>query len=230
MEPRYKWQGRVSPGERKFQQKEGVMHGLGGFRKWRKAHGVGAGWVRVLVAGDLTGLEREAGASRVSVPGCFREVGVEMTAFCVSFCGRDTQLFTQIPWFSFFIFRLSAILFAVPLGVAVWLSYKARMGEEVMSLLPVLACKTRPRVLFLLLFSHLVDWDGNSHKSGESLVLKMVEWPLVWVREWLHGAERPPPALPQPFWPETALECNMWKKSTPCSPNHGKLVIAAQPN
>lgn len=154
----------------------------------------------------------------------------EMTAFCVSFCGRDTQLCTKIPWFFFFFFRLSAILPAVLLGVAVWLSYKARMGEEVLSLLPVLACKTRPRVLFLLLFSHLVDWDGNSHKSGESLVLKMAEWPLVWVREWLHGAERPPPALPQPFWPQTALECNMWKKSTPCSPNHGKLVFAAQPN
>ena len=52
-----------------------------------------------------------------------------------------------------------------------------------MSLLPVLVCKTLPQVLLLLLFPHLVDWDGSNHKSSESLVLKMAEWPLVWVRE-----------------------------------------------
>ena len=77
-EPRCKWQGRVSPGERSVpgRKKERCM-GLVGFRKWRKAHVMGAGWVRGLVAGDSTGSEREAGASGVSVPGCFREDGVE---------------------------------------------------------------------------------------------------------------------------------------------------------
>ena len=57
----------------------------------------------------------------------------------------------------FFFFGLSGILSAVPLGVAVRHSYKARMGAEVMSLLPVLACKTCPQVLLFLLSSHLVN-------------------------------------------------------------------------
>ena len=209
------------------------MHGPGGIQEMKESPCDG-GRVSEGVGGRRFNWIGEGGRSQWGK--CFwvlqRRWCWEMKAFCVSFCGRDTQLFTKIPWFFFFSPRVSAILSAVQLGVAVWLSYKARMGAEVMSLLPVLACKTRSQVLLLLLFPHLVDWDGNNHKSSESLVLKMAEWPLVWVREWLHGAELPPPALPRPFWPGTTLECNMWKKkkSTPCSPNRGKLVIAAQTN
>lgn len=194
-EPRYKWQGRVSPGERKFQQKKGWCMGLDSGNEGRPM-GWGQGewgcwWQEIWL--DW----REVGASRISVPGCFREVGVERWWLSVwALVARHTVVH-QNPLILFFFFRLSRQYYLLCRWVwQMWLSYKARMGEEVMSLLPVLACKTCPRVLFLLLFLHLVDWDGNSHKSGESNMLKMAEWPLVWVREWLHGAERPPQPYP----------------------------------
>lgn len=108
-EPRCKWQGRVSPGERSVpgRKKERCM-GLVGFRKWRKAHVMAAGWVRGLVAGDSTGSEREAGASGVSVPGRFREDGVERWRLSVWAFVAETHSCSPKSPDSFFFPRVSA--------------------------------------------------------------------------------------------------------------------------
>lgn len=142
----------------------------------------------------------------------------------VSFCGRDTSCSPQST--DSFFPSLQVVLSILQLDVTRQLPSKqwneSRSDVRYSQSWPMKHFHKFSSVLFL------VSWDGSSHNTDESYMLRMAELPPVtWVTFW---GRAPIPILDPTIRPRMALHCSMWKKSTACSPNHGMRVTAAEPN